>query len=380
MRTIIVKYDEVFKFSCTRGMFKDFEDIQLFLNTCRPKNVQYFGENISFQIDDIEVKLYDYKKIFQDDSLLSLKGRLKDSIYKRRDEKNKDKHFFDYIKKFNKGMKRRMASLFLAGALSVTSLLNVDIAETKYYEDDVTLEDMLESNIDITTLGLLEDVKLGEITVPSRGAARPKAVEKPNLYNMIKEQYPQLVSLSNDFNVGFEDTIDYINKNNVDINNMSQVMDAFYQMSKSSEILTYEISQKEIEMKILEYADLMGISSSEEIATIIAIFRHESGFGTSYLAETKNNYGGHLYAGKGITYATPNVGIYRLISVFYYNLSLQQNYNPNMSIEANINATYCTDGSDWSGAIASLKSDVFEEYRAYFDKEKQYVKIAYKTN
>ena len=147
-----------------------------------------------------------------------------------------------------------------------------------------------------------------------------------------------------------------------------------------------KITPLEREKLLLQFAKIHEIKDSDTLATMLAIYRLETGNGTSPACIHKNNFGG-LRARNSetgeyyvLSFKTPQIGAEAMVSNFLRMKQIARNnkhYSPSRSLELNMNYIYCGERS-WPIKVQELKEEVIIDYNLneYVSKEspKQLVK------
>lgn len=125
-----------------------------------------------------------------------------------------------------------------------------------------------------------------------------------------------------------------------------------------------EMTRDEQESIMLDMCDVMGIPNDYK-KIVLAIFRWETGNGTSYLCVENNNYGA-IKIGKNFgVYQTPEFGMYRAIKCIYGHIIKSNNkgfYDIN-SVVSDMSYRYCFDtASDWTNHVLGMVSNVSDYY------------------
>ena len=145
-------------------------------------------------------------------------------------------------------------------------------------------------------------------------------------------------------------------------------------------IVRSDISALEREKSILKFAKVHEIKDVNTLATMLAVYRLETGNGTSPACVDQNNYGGlrardsktgNYYI---LSFKTSEIGAEAFVNSFLKIKRMTQSsrgYNPNLSLEANMNHIYCGEAS-WTVKVGELKAEVINDYNLgeYVSKEK----------
>lgn len=129
-----------------------------------------------------------------------------------------------------------------------------------------------------------------------------------------------------------------------------------------------DISTEEREQLLLKYASIYGLNDVDTIATLLAVYRLETGRGTSNACVKKNNFGGLRAQGKNgyyiLSYRSPEIGAIAMVRTFVSIMNKSINskyYNPNKSLEHNMNRIYCG-APEWAVQVGIIKKEVLKDY------------------
>lgn len=146
----------------------------------------------------------------------------------------------------------------------------------------------------------------------------------------------------------YEQSLDIIKNNLESINNDYEsikggIMCTLFESASENNVLSGYCSYDKIEQRdmtlqeqeeiMLEMCDNLSLSTNEKLVAL-AIFRHETGNGTSSRCVNDNNYGGiRLGSGEYAIYQTPEYGIYRTLMCINNHMK-RSLANGNTSLEA----------------------------------------------
>ncbi|MDD2435472.1 MAG: hypothetical protein PHO63_04375 [Bacilli bacterium] len=199
-----------------------------------------------------------------------------------------------------------------------------------------------------------------------------KAAEQKQFVNTVKK-YSDMYCL--DYTTAFdlikenEETIknDYINQ---EVGIIRTLADAFYHSSIDKTPQVTNISPLEREKLLLQFAKVYDIQDVDTLATMLAVHRLETGNGKSKACVYKNNFGG-LRARNSKTgsyyvmsFKTPSIGAERMVRTFLdiKNRAIKsKHYNPNRSLEENMNHIYCGE-KNWPILLKQIKNEVINDY------------------
>ncbi len=139
-------------------------------------------------------------------------------------------------------------------------------------------------------------------------------------------------------------------------------------ISKTPEVSN--MSSIEREKLLLRFAKAHGIEDTETAATLLAVYRLETGNGQSEACVNSNNFGGlrnrNSQTGRYyvMEFKTPEIGAEAMVYSFL-NIKnrtvYSQHYNPSRSLEQNMNRIYCREQS-WPNKVLELKQEVLNEH------------------
>lgn len=129
------------------------------------------------------------------------------------------------------------------------------------------------------------------------------------------------------------------------------------------------ISSMEREKLLLKFAKVYGITDANSVTTMLAIYRLETGNGSSPACVNKNNFGGlKSKTSRGdydvMSFKSPEIGAAAMVDTF---LSIKNrtinssHYNPSRSLEDNLNVIYCGETS-WPVKVREIKRDIVNDY------------------
>jgi len=155
-------------------------------------------------------------------------------------------------------------------------------------------------------------------------------------------------------------------------------------ISKAPE--AHNMSSIERENLLLKFAKVHGVEDAETVATLLAVYRLETGNGQSSACVYENNFGGlrdrNSQTGEYyvMSFKTPEIGAEAMVNSFLKirTKTIQsRGYNPSRSLEQNMNRIYCGEAS-WPTKVSGLKQEVANDYdlNEYIDHEqpKQLIK------
>ena len=137
-------------------------------------------------------------------------------------------------------------------------------------------------------------------------------------------------------------------------------------------LIKKDMSRDEMESIMIDMCDVMGMSD-DDIKIVLAIFRWETGHGTSGLCVNCNNYGGIKIGNKFGIYQTPEFGMYKAIKCVRWHIktSRDKGYTDINSIVSDMSYRYCYDTAhEWANKINSMIYSIDE----YYDFDNQYTK------
>lgn len=129
-----------------------------------------------------------------------------------------------------------------------------------------------------------------------------------------------------------------------------------------------EMSLEEQEQIMLEMCDNLNLSKDEKLI-VLAVFRHETGNGTSRRCVSDNNYGGiRLSSGEYAIYQTPEYGIYRTVMCIRRHINNQKNngYTSLDSIVSGMSYSYCpATAIEWTNKILEFVGYASTDYNNF---------------
>ncbi|MDD2377614.1 MAG: hypothetical protein PHD10_04060 [Bacilli bacterium] len=170
---------------------------------------------------------------------------------------------------------------------------------------------------------------------------------------------------------------DYINQ---EVGIIRTLGEAYHNSSINKNPEVSNMSSLEREKLLFKFANIYEVRDIDTLATMIAVHRLETGNSKSDACIYKNNFGG-LRAKNGKTgsyyvmsFKTPTIGAEKMVRTFLNikNKSLQsKHYNPNRSLEENMNPIYCGEAT-WAKLVKKIKMEVINDYdlNDYLSKEK----------
>ena len=127
---------------------------------------------------------------------------------------------------------------------------------------------------------------------------------------------------------------------------------------------TRSMTRDEQESIMLDMCNIMNISDDYK-KIILAVFRWETGNGTSYRCVNDNNYGGVRVSKNFGIYQTPEFGIYRAIKCIYGHIlkANKKGYYDINSVVRDMSYRYCYDTADlWYQKICGMIKTVNKYY------------------
>lgn len=147
-----------------------------------------------------------------------------------------------------------------------------------------------------------------------------------------------------------------------------------------------DLTSQDREGLLLEFAKAYGISEEDTLATILAIYRLETGRGTSEACIQYNNYGGLMTSKNGNNvlrkFKTAEIGAISQIATFFNILEKskkRESYDPNRPMEENLFPIYCPEES-WVEKVRKIKLEVYEDYNLEYHVVDEAPKILIRTS
>lgn len=266
-------------------------------------------------------------------------------------------------------LKRNVISFVL-----ITSLLGTHVAAftTKSTSQQPMVESSIEPVVSTEIMTPKESFISAELEIePTSVVSRSLSSEEIQFMNVVQE-YSRVYSLD------YDTALKVIRENQQRIENESiteeagiiQVLAETYSNDDSidKKPIIENIPSSTREALLLEYAGAYGISDEDTLATILAIYRLETGRGTSDALMKYNNYGGLMYSRNGESvlcrFQTAEIGAAAQIKTFFDILEKSKNrdsYHPNKPLEENLYPVYCPEES-WVGKIKEMKKEVYSDY------------------
>lgn len=223
-----------------------------------------------------------------------------------------------------------------------------------------------------------------------------KKVEKPKLTKEEELFINKVKEYSSMFFIEYDKALNIIKENeaiikteyqNQEVGIIRVLAEEFYNNNNIDKSpIVSDISTLEREKLLIKFANVHGITSTDTLATMIAIYRLETGNGTSDACIYKNNFGGLRAMDEEsgsyyvMSFKTKEIGAEAFVKTFINirNISIDsKHYNPNRSLEQNMNRIYCGESS-WANKISELKNEVINEYNLQEYMKQSQVKVLIK--
>lgn len=131
-----------------------------------------------------------------------------------------------------------------------------------------------------------------------------------------------------------------------------------------------DMTLEEKEVIMLDMCDALGLSNTDK-TIVLAIFRHETGNGTSNRCVNDNNYGGIKVGEYFGVYQTPEYRIYKAIMCIDGHIERNKSKmgtSDMYTIVSSMSYSYCPGtASDWTSKIISFTNKVSEDYSDFSD-------------
>lgn len=177
-----------------------------------------------------------------------------------------------------------------------------------------------------------------------------------------------------------EDNLEYITSNysSLETGIMCILFDTASERGLLSSYCNYDkverrdMTRDEQETIMLEICDSFGISNDDK-TIVLAVFRHETGNGTSSRCVNDNNYGGIYISSIGDfgIYQTPEYGMYRAIKCIIGHIERVKNKTGSSdvyNIIYGMSFSYCPGtASDWTSKVFSMYGQVDSYYNSFED-------------
>lgn len=192
--------------------------------------------------------------------------------------------------------------------------------------------------------------------------------ESTNLISNNVNEVNNLQLLSDTYGMTEDQILQICNSKNLDIKTSSfsslqnAVSDVYWKNPEQFTPVDVSSTQKDIEQEIYKAAVAYNFTSDEEIATLIAISRLETGYYTSEKFCNLNNLGGVHINSEFIQYNTiPQgaIGLVKTVSNLKNDMIQQGVYNYDQSLATNIGPQYCpSDQSEvpWAPEVDKIKN------------------------
>ena len=194
----------------------------------------------------------------------------------------------------------------------------------------------------------------------------------------IEEINDMIIKYSSYCNITYDETLKLLKNNKKNIKNYKTIEEyimctTFDKAEENKLISNYctdgsiikkELTRDEQEKTMIEICDVLNISN-EEKQIVLAIFRWETGHGTSPLCVNCNNYGGIKISNEFGIYQTPEYGMYCAIKCIknHINISKEKGYTDTYSIVSDMSYRYCYDtAGEWTNCIMGMIYDINENY------------------
>jgi hypothetical protein len=223
------------------------------------------------------------------------------------------------------------------------------------------------------------------VSEPTKETVKKETISKEEvlLNNTIKEY-------ANMFGIDYKKALTLVKENasvikseyaNQEVGIIRILAEEFYNNPNISKVPEFHnLTSIEREKLLLKFAKVHGINDAETAATLLAVYRLETGNGQSEACVYKNNFGGlrgrnsqngRYYV---MDFKTPEIGAEAMVRSFLNIKSNAMNsnyYNPSRSLEQNMNRIYCGEYS-WPTKVSELKQEVLNDYdlNKYINNEK----------
>lgn len=395
--------------------FTDFSEFVRFINRNKLNVVKYEKNNLYLEVANFKIKIENFQRVIVEPELQEFRKKLSSIYFNKKMTLCRTSHKKTIINS------KLLASIALSSVLIASSVHNISFDSTKsdfQIQEEIISEISLldefpnhdylitrlnlnhddlkkyEEQFELTTsqiLNIIADVydytqdfdlsTMIENEIKFRSEISGLKSIFPDLSNSDFKDYCY------DFGLDYDKISPYISENKSYFENNKMLDDEFaiklflYDFTNDLGVVrTHNYDKSQIEELLINEFLKYGVDDPETLTTMLAVFRTETGHGTSNLLFNGNNFGGHKRlivendkkVSVNIIYATPEIGVFRFFEVFEriksqaYDKCLKDGLNvDNMSLEEIMSRIYAPGDETWLKLVKDLKFSVKDDYDSF---------------